>query len=269
MAEHLFPINHSRAQSFFRCRKQYWFRYLSGLPKPPDPMSPSGIVGTGVHRAMRVLCDSGDADVGAAELDVYLRMPVHEVAGPGTEWQAIALAAYDQGVTVHNSIDSEDRWAEKDTHAPYRPGGVILGARIDRVDRLTPDHWQIIDWKTGRIDYDDTTDDQLDIGHVALRTSLRSVVRRDATVTAIAWNLRTGARRVRQLIRADAVATLRKYSAIAARIQANTEFLASPGPMCAFCEWRPQCPESDLHENPEWDDEPELSGPGVLAPDEA
>ncbi len=265
MANPLFVINHSRAQSFFRCRKQYWFRHLSGLPKPPDPMNPSGIVGTGVHRAMRALCDSGDADVGLAELDVYLRMPVHEEAGPGTEWHAIALAAYDQGVTVHNSIDSEDRWAEKDTYAPYPARGVSLGARIDRIDRLTPDHWQIIDWKTGRIDYDDTTDDQLDIGHVALRTSLRAVVARGATVTAIAWNLRTGARRVRQLVRSDAAATMRKYAALADRIQANTDFAASPSNMCAFCEWRPQCPESDLTTEPEWDDDLDTADPGAPA----
>jgi hypothetical protein len=31
---------------------------------------------------------------------------------------------------------------------------------------------------------------------------------------------------------------------VARRMQSLTDFPASPGPACSFCEWRPQCPEA-------------------------
>jgi hypothetical protein len=34
-----------------------------------------------------------------------------------------------------------------------------------------------------------------------------------------------------------------QYAALARRIQANTDWEATPGVYCRFCRWRPQCPE--------------------------
>jgi putative RecB family exonuclease len=237
----LYVITHSKVESFRRCRKQFWFEYVSGLEKPPDPASPPGIVGSGVHRAMHLLCDSGEPQVGADALDVYLRMPAHESAGPGTEWHARAFAFYERGCEAHHTIESDDRWAEKDTYAPWPAGRVNVWARVDRIDRLRSGAWQIVDWKTGRSGDDDTTDAQLDLGHLALRTTMRASIAPGSTVSAVAWNLRTGQQRVRVLTRADAVATLRKYAALASRIQATSDFGATPGPHCGFCKWRPSC----------------------------
>jgi len=82
MAERLFPISNAKVQCFNRCRKQFWFKYVSGLPWPDSPMNEAGVIGTGVHRAMSVLTETDDVDIGISELDAYLRMPVHELAGP-------------------------------------------------------------------------------------------------------------------------------------------------------------------------------------------
>jgi CRISPR/Cas system-associated exonuclease Cas4 (RecB family) len=255
MAE-LFQLTHSKVQSFFRCRKQYWFDYLSELPRPPDPMSPPGIIGKGVHHAMRVLCDTGERADAAHELDVYLRMPAHEAVGPGTELNALAFRLLEAGFDAHDAIDSEDRWAEKDTWVPWRNGGISVRAMVDRIDRIDAANWQIIDWKTGLADRDDVTDAQLDLGNLAARTSMR--LAREVTVTAIAWNLRSGAQRVRKLTSPDARATMRKYASLAARIQSTTDFPATPGPACAYCKWRDQCPESEESEAEDWWEEEEL-----------
>lgn len=250
MASGPFPLSHSKARSFLRCRQQYWFGYLSGLPRPPQVMHASGIIGSGVHRALKVLCETGDEQCGADELDAYLRMPAHEVAGPGTDAAADAFALFERGCQAHDSIASERRSAEVDTHAFGL--GISLRARVDRVDRLAAGHWQVIDWKTGRLEEDDVTDEQLDIGHVGVRISKQ--LAREDTVTAIAWNLRSGHRRVRELVRKDAVATMRRYAALAAEMQATDAFEASPGPHCGFCDWRPQCPAANAAEVTWFDD---------------
>lgn len=237
MGGEAFQLTHSKARAFLRCRRQYWFRYLEGGPRPVAALHPGGIVGTGVHRAMKVLCDTGDPQCGADDLDAYLRMPVHGCAGPGTEAFTDAFVLFAAGCEAHASIASDRRSAEVDTWANWR--GFSLRAKVDRVDRLAPDHWQVVDWKTGRWDEDDVTDEQLDIGHVGVRIS--KGLGPAARVTAVGWNLRSGQRRVRELVRKDAAATMRKYEALAREMQAADVFEPSPGP---FCDWRDRCPEA-------------------------
>jgi RecB family exonuclease len=249
----LFRLSHSKIQAFNRCRKSYWFRYLSGEPWPADTPNPAGCVGTGIHRAMKALCDTGDPDDGANALDVYLRMPAHECAGPGTDAYRSAFEMFARGREAHASIESEDRWAEIDTWAPWPSRGITVSARIDRADRMAGSAWQIIDWKTGSVDMDEITDAQLDLGHIALRIGRQ--LEGDASVTAVAWNLRSGQQRVRALRRGDALATMQRLANLADRMQSVTTFEATPGPFCRFCEWRPRCAEAETVESVGWDAE--------------
>ncbi|MCK9518676.1 MAG: PD-(D/E)XK nuclease family protein [Dehalococcoidia bacterium] len=239
MSGQLFRLTFTKLRSFERCRKQYWFRYLSGREWPPDVPTPALIVGKGVHRAMKTLCETGRPEDGASELDTYLRMPIHECAGPGTDGHRDAFALFERGCEAHASIESEASWPELDTWVPWESRGLSIRARMDRADRLGPGQWQIVDWKTGRYELDEHIDTQLDISHLALRVSKRLAAQDN--VTAIGWNLRTGERRERRLTRADARATMFRMHGLAERMQKTVEFEATPGPGCAFCEWRPQC----------------------------
>ncbi|MEO8541913.1 MAG: PD-(D/E)XK nuclease family protein [bacterium] len=238
----LFRLTHSKIESYKRCRKQYWFSYVSGEDWPPSRESAASLVGNGVHRAMQKLCETGDPRDGAHELDTYLRMPKHEMAGPETEHFGLALQIYENGVKAHESIESEERWAELDTWVPARSRGINVRSKVDRADRLSPDRWQLIDWKTGKFDLDDTVDHQLDIAHLVLRTMLR--LPQTASVRAIGWNLRTGEQRVRELTRDDAVKTVDYLWRFARGVEANTEWRATPGPACTFCDWRSRCDEA-------------------------
>jgi|GEM_PF-1069672 len=257
MSGALFRVTFSRLRSFERCRKQYWFRYVSGRVWPPEVPTPALVIGKGVHRALKTLCETGRAEDGAAELDVFLRMPAHECAGPGTEAYRTAFELFERGVEAHASIVAEASYPEIETWVPWHSRGIVISARTDRADRLEPGRWQIIDWKTGKYELDEHVDTQLDIGHLALRVSKR--LRRDEEVVAVAWNLRTGQRRERRLTRDDARATMFRLHGLAERIKSVGEFDATPGPGCAYCEWRPQCEAADAVEAEvealEWDDD--------------
>lgn len=239
----LFRLTHSKIQSFRQCRKKYWFSYVSGIEWPPSRESAPSLIGNGVHRAMQVLCETGDPGDGEHELDAYLRMPKHEIAGPATEHYPLAMELYHNGVKAHDSIVSEERFGEMDTWVPARSRGINVRAKIDRTDRLGPNRWQLIDWKTGRYDLDDVVDAQLDIAHLVLRTMKR--LPREANVRALGWNLRTGEQRVRELTRDDAVKTVDYLSHLATRLESLTEFPATPGPACTFCDWRDRCDEAE------------------------
>ena len=67
-------------------------------------------------------------------------------------------------------------------------------------------------------------------------------------MTAIGWNLRTGDKRVRNLVRDDAVATLHYLSRRAKQLQETTVFEATPSRMCSFCDYRAICPEAAANE---------------------
>ncbi len=251
----LFRIFHSKIATFEQCRKKYWFRYVSGYPKPADVISGAGVVGSGVHRAMKALCLTGRPEDGLNALNGYLKMPVHECAAPGTEYHALAIQFYESGCEAHASLAAAQTWAELDVSAPWPSGGIEVTARIDRADHVEGARWRLIDWKTGRYDMDEVVDGQLDIGHVALRKARE--LPRDAEVTAIGWNLRTGDQRVRVLNREDARGTIDYLSAAARRMQATTEFEATPSFSCSFCEWRPQCEEAERAQSgiDDWDEE--------------
>lgn len=251
----LFRITYSKTESFRRCRKQYWFSYVSGEPWPPSRESPASLVGNGVHRAMQKLCETGDPGDGAHELDLYLRMPSHAIAGPETEFFALAAEIYAAGVKAHESIESEARFAEMDSWVPSKSRGITVRSKIDRADRLGPDRWQLIDWKTGKFDLDDRVDWQLDIAHLVLRTVMR--LPREASVRALGWNLRNGQQRVRELTRDDAIRTVDYLMRFTRTIEKMTEWPAMPGPHCTFCDWRDRCPEADQLERTglDWLDE--------------
>ena len=235
-------ITYSRVASYRRCPQQYWLEYESGREKPPEPESPAGIVGTAVHRALNTLTETKDEELGRHELETYLRMPAHAVAGPGTEYESRAYTLYEAGCTAHAAIASEDCWGERNTYRPYPAGGITVWAKVDRIDRLSTLRWQVTDWKTGWGDDDDATDAQLDLAHVALRTTFRQISAA-ATVRAVAWNLRSGRQRVRELVAGDVEPTLQKYAAMARRLKGSTEYPATAGTHCRFCRWQSGCPE--------------------------
>ena len=242
----LFRVTHTKMESFRRCRKQYWFSYVSGQEWPPNRDSAASLIGNGVHRAMQKLCETGDARDGEHELETYFRMPKHAIAGPETEHYPLAVEMYQNGVKAHESIESEARWAELDTWVPSKSRGINVRAKVDRADRLSADRWQLIDWKTGRFDLDDKVDAQLDIQHLVLRTTLR--VPRDATVRAMGWNLRTGEQRVRELTRDDALRTVDFVARFIEKVAAEEEFMATPGPTCTFCDWRDRCDAAEQND---------------------
>lgn len=243
MGIELFRVTHSKIQCFLRCRKQYWFSYISGQEWPEEDEGPAIVVGNAVHRGMQELTESGSVQAARQRVLDYLSMPKHESAGPGTSHHEDALEAFERGVEAHQSIISDRTWGEYETWAPVPSLGVIFLARVDRMDRLPGGAIQLIDWKTGRYEDAHTTDEQLELAQVAARVALD--LPRDANVTAIGWNLRTGTRRERPLTRAGAVATAHRVAGLARKMQAEEQFEPTPGRHCGWCRWRDRCGDAE------------------------
>lgn len=235
----LFRVTHSKVQRFLRCRRQFWFADVSGERWPDEDESGAIIVGNAVHRGMQELAECGDPDVARQRVDAYLRMPKHSQVAPGTGHYDTVWECLERGIEAHQSIAAAETWGELTTWAPWPSRGITVLARADRVDRLVDGTMQVIDWKTGRYEDPATIDDQLDLAHVALRVAMH--IPADAEVIAINWNLRTGTRRERRLLREHAQATMSRAYGLVRRFQAETEFTPSPGMQCTWCRWRLRC----------------------------
>lgn len=235
----LYRITHSKVQRFLRCHRQFWFADVSGERWPEEEESGAVIVGNAVHRGMQELAESGDADVAKERVEAYLRMPKHAIVAPGTGHYDTVFECLDRGVEAHESIGALETWGELTTWAPWPSRRITVLARADRVDRRIDGTFQVTDWKTGRYDDPAAVDDQLDLAHLAVRVAMR--VPPEAAVMAVSWNLRTGVRRERRLLRSDAQSTMKRALGLARRFQAETEFRASPGHHCTWCRWRLRC----------------------------
>jgi CRISPR/Cas system-associated exonuclease Cas4 (RecB family) len=240
----MFQITWTKIRTFERCRKQYWYQYMSGLPRPAEVETPQLAVGKAVHRAMKTLCDTGMHEDGLHHLETFLRMPAHASAGPGTAWFELARSMYDAGCEAHDSIASVDRLSERDTWVPARDDGVTVFARLDRADQMADGTWVVTEWKTGKHDDPEDIDRQLDLGHLGFRT-IKPALRSEGTVHAVSWNLQAGRTRRRELTADDARKTHRYAVRYAQRIQSTVEFDATPSRACSFCAWRDQCPDAE------------------------
>lgn len=269
MPEPLFHMNYSRWRAWVTCRRQYWYSYVSKEPWPEDTQSPAGLIGKAVHEGMKFLADTDDEEVGAQRMDAYLRMPSHDTVAPGTESYRLAFEYYKRGISAHRSLESLDRRTEVDSWRHFKDFGVRLQSRMDRVDKMANDHYVVIDWKTSKYMPDQQTDMQLDIAHTIMRVT-RPQLGSGGLVDSIAWNLRTGEKRVRRLTIQDAVMTGRLMGRLASRIQQETEFEAAPGSHCLICQWRPKCEEAEFAVSgalpPEFDeDDPLQPDPEIWA----
>jgi len=242
MGGKLFTLSARKLRTFLACRKQYHLRYVLEADGDPPPPSPDLVVGTAVHAALARLTETNDVDIARRALERKLRQNGPELAHPGTEAYERAVRLFEAGVEAHHQLDGIDARAEVESHAPWPSRGISLQGRLDRFERTRTGGYRVVDWKTGRQGITEADDLQLGIVSVIARTCFR--VPREEHVEAIVWNLHTGQKAVYRLLRSDATETLEYVARIADEIREATEFPATPGPFCRWCEYRLSCSEA-------------------------
>ena len=171
-------------------------------------------------------------------------MPTHEVAGPGTAAFERAFELYAAGCEAHHSIASEDRLSELNTWVPAREQGVIIRTTIDRADRMPDGSWLVIDWKTGVYDHPEDTDRQLDFGTSRFVRSAPAPGGRAGPGDRMESRGRDGGDSA--FSRGRTLRRTRDYAArMGQRIQATTDFTATPSRACSFCAWRNVCDDAE------------------------
>jgi hypothetical protein len=278
MDDRPFQISFSKFRTFRQCRRKYWLDYVEFEgrhdEKPLEPVTAPGVVGHAVHEALRRACVTGNDELGERAVRLYLGMPSHRVAGPGTHWFELAMELYRAGMSYAAAIPSRpgDRHLELGGKATLPSHGIVVQARVDRVDYLGDDQWLLIDWKTSRFS-DPSDDEQLEIAHVVVRTKLQERMTAAARVMGRVVNLRhltlpvheRPEMREKTMVFDDARASARDLLRQSEFLRGlpQSEFYPMPGPQCGSCRWaRPEfCRLADRTSVDDWledddDDDP-------------
>ena len=151
-------ISPSNAGIFFDCPKHFYLTQVLGIyePQEDDPFNalPANDEGTLIHECME---DYGNNPTWTKQefmanaenkLNDYFkkRIPIHTKNIDTLKRNYLAMAEYGYDNDCHNEVYKSEYWLSfKDPNT-----GITFGGRVDRIEKLPNEKYQIVDYKTGR-----------------------------------------------------------------------------------------------------------------------
>jgi DNA helicase-2/ATP-dependent DNA helicase PcrA len=233
-------LSPSAIAAYAHCPMKYMFQYLWNIRGGPHAQATFGsVMHTTIKEFVALVRDRRKVSFDDV-ITIYNR-----------EWSAAGFpdayheeeyrkAGRDQLEAFHRSYTAappEVVHQEKRFELPLEHGIVVTG-RIDQVNRIGKNEFEIVDYKTGRPKDPKKAADDIQLGIYAL--AAREVLEMEPS-RLVFYNLMTN----------EAVATTRDAKALAATKQEISEvansirardFAAKPGYGCASCDYKPLCP---------------------------
>lgn len=241
MSEKGFRASFSRLDTFERCPKKYWLRYVKKLSAPrADSLEFGTIVHAALEDTVRELVERNHR--GAIPQDV-LRAAYEE---NWTKAGCTDRALYEEGRSML------DKWRERfgefdagrvlglEQRIAFTFGGVQVSGVVDRVDRIDADTIQIVDYKTSRAWMLPDESNQLALYGAAMREKY------GAARVRVAFDML----RHNQMVVCDLTPEMEQrteawVASLAEQVQsaqARDEYPEKLNAFCGWCDWREYCP---------------------------
>lgn len=238
-------LSYSQIQTFDICPLHYKLHYLLHIPTSPQPALSFGI---SIHSALREFFEralQGETvdikDIPEILASVWSR--------EGYAGKAHAQAAYDGALKIltnyiEKNYDPKKLPLSLEKQFQFLLGGIKLGGRIDRIDKLPDGTIEIIDYKTGRNSLDEKqikNNLQLAIYTLAAKT-IPEVIREFKTsqVKVSLHYLELGKIISGTLVKDDLEKASQKILAKAEEIE-KSDFACSKSVFCENCEYKLLC----------------------------
>ena len=255
----LTKVSPARLATFADCPRRYRMSYVDRPAPTRTGAWAHSTLGAVVHNALRALF----------ELPPPRRTPVRAAALLSEQWQDAGFADAEQAATYrdrakawvmeyveHNDVSSTpiglERWVSAPVNPePGKPPSMIIEGRADRIDERDGE-LVVVDYKTGRSapdEYEARASQALAMYAVASARTLRKPCHRvelhHLPTGTIAAAEHTEQSLRRHLARAEETAEdLRAATdSLADGGDARELFPVRVGPRCAWCDFRPSCPE--------------------------
>jgi putative RecB family exonuclease len=234
-------LSPTRLRLYLFCPKAYHYYYVRGLKW--GEMTAASSFGGSLHRALQAFHQAGA--LAPPSVDDLLEGFRSSWATAGYRDPADEAAHREAGESIlrqyfetTSQAGRETLLTEKQVQWEY-PDYFLIG-KIDRLDRLPSGELEIIDYKSGRRE---VTEEEVR-GSLAMAVYQLIVARRNPGIPVLATIL---------CLPTAASATVRRtteeldvleaeLAGVAARLLAETEYAATPGPHCAGCAFERICP---------------------------
>jgi hypothetical protein len=257
MPSRLFRATPTRLTTWLDCPRRYRFAYLDRPTPPKGPPWAHNTLGAAVHVALadwwRLPVERRTVAAAGGLLDRAWRTDGFRDAGQAGEWRARCREMVERYVGKLDPAD-EPRGVERTVSTVY--GRMALSGRVDRIDERADGELVVVDYKTGRhvLTVDDTRSSlALAVYAAAAARTLRRPCRRVElhhlpTGDVVSWD-HNELSLTRHLGRADDIAAecVAADESFAAGRTGDDVFPPRPSPQCAWCDFRPSCPEGRAH----------------------
>lgn len=159
----------SALNTFFNCRKQFFYQYLIGIPNPnkynPYEIIPANESGTLAHSLMEYLADHRDLsldefkELAATAFDEYLKITVPLVPEKAEMAREEFVEWLENGYLMDEANPRRVDFKEEDKTTLHDESGITIHGFPDRVEETDDGKAVIIDFKTGR---DEHIEDDVD-----------------------------------------------------------------------------------------------------------
>lgn len=241
MTESKKRVSFSRLDTFERCPKKYWLRYVKNLSAPrADSLEFGTIVHAALEDTVRELVERNHRGEIPAEV---LRAAYEK---NWTKGGCTDRALYEEG------REMLDKWRARfgefdaarvlglEQRIAFTFGGVEVSAVVDRVDRLDEDTIQVVDYKTSRAWMLPDDSHQLALYGAAMREKY------GAKRVRVAFDmLRHDQMIVCDLTEETEKRTEQWVATLAAQLrnaEARDEYPEKLNAFCGWCDWREYCP---------------------------
>jgi RecB family exonuclease len=257
MPSKLFRATPTRLTTWLDCPRRYRFTYLDRPPPQKGPPWAHNTLGAAVHVALadwwRLPLERRTVSAAGALLDRAWRTDGFRDTGQAEQWRVRCRTMVERYVARLDPSE-EPRGVERTVSMVY--GRMALSGRVDRIDERADGELVVVDYKTGRhlLTVDDARSSlALAVYAAAASRTLRRPCRRVElhhlpTGGVVAWD--HDQRSIeRHLGRADDIAgeCVAADAAFGAGRSGDEEFPPRPSAQCAWCDFRPACPEGRAH----------------------
>lgn len=236
-------LSHSRLSLYERCPQAFRWRYVTR--RPEQSAAAPLVFGALLHKVLELVLRQHVQEERTGPLDVELGLRFYEQAWRSSFLTGADLyeegqrqlrhALRDRGPVCHwDVLGIEEPWE-------LQAGRFRLVGYIDLVERLEGDGLLVTDYKTGALPLPWEADGSLQLTLYDL--AARSLWPWARSTRLQLWQLRQGVRLETSRTDEQRAAALAYVEVLGERIEADTEWKASPGEHCPFCSWRLSCPD--------------------------
>ena len=250
MPERLLVCTPSKLGSYTDCPRRYRYSYVDRPPPPKGPPWAHNSLGASVHTTLRNwYALPSDRRVPSALPALLKGTWVREGYRDETQERAAYRQALGWLETYVGSLDADVEPLGVERVVATKTAVMAFNGRADRIDARP--ELVIVDYKTGRTGLD--ADDARGSAALALyahaaervfRKPCRKVELHHLPSGTVAAHEHTAESIARQVSRADDTARdiLAAEKAVAAGADPDAAFPTTPGPMCAWCDFKRSCP---------------------------